>query len=53
MEFVVNREQFVKVLHNAAGVASKPSQTPILNNLLLEANGNSVKVAVTDRQIGL
>jgi len=53
MEFRIERDEFVKGLHRAQGVADKRGTMPILLNVLVETQGLGISITATDLEIGL
>jgi DNA polymerase-3 subunit beta len=53
MQFVAVREEILKDLTLMQGVVERKSTRPILANVLLETDGNGVKVYATDLEVGL
>ena len=51
MEFVINRDVFLKSLGNAIGIIEKKTTLPILSNILIEAKNSKVKITATDLDI--
>ena len=53
MQFVAKREEILKDLTLMQGVVERKSTRPILANVLLETDGDGVKVYATDLEVGL
>ena len=53
MEFKVNRNIFLDGIQKTLGIVEKKTTTPILNNVLLKAESNKIKIIATDREISL
>ncbi len=53
MKVRVNQEKFARVLGVVTGVVPATSAIPVLSNLLLEAEGNRVKISATDLDISV
>jgi DNA polymerase-3 subunit beta len=53
MEFKVNRNIFLDGIQKTLGIVEKKTTTPILNNVLLKAETNKIKIIATDREISL
>ena len=51
MEFVINRDIFLKSLGYANGIIEKKTTIPILSNVLIEAKGQKIKITATDLDI--
>jgi DNA polymerase-3 subunit beta len=51
MEFVINRDVFLKSLGNAIGIIEKKTTLPILSNILIEAKNSKIKITATDLDI--
>ncbi len=51
MEFKINRETFLDGIQKTLGIVEKKTTIPILNNVLLKADGNKIKITATDREI--
>lgn len=51
MEFKINRETFLDGIQKTLGIVEKKTTIPILNNILLKADGNKIKIIATDREI--
>ncbi|MDC0059846.1 DNA polymerase III subunit beta [Pelagibacteraceae bacterium] len=48
MEFVINRDIFLKSLGHAYGIIEKKTTLPILSNILIEAKNSKIKITATD-----
>ncbi|MEN6467751.1 MAG: DNA polymerase III subunit beta [Smithella sp.] len=53
MEFKINRNTFLDGIQKTLGIVEKKTTTPILNNVLLKAEHNKLKIIATDREISL
>lgn len=53
MQFIVARENLVKPLQQVCGVLSSRPNIPVLNNLLVEVNGDKVSLTGTDMEVEL
>jgi len=53
MEFTISRDELQAALYLMQGVVERRTPIPILGNVLLTADGDSVVVAATDQQIGV
>lgn len=53
MEFKIKREIFLSGIQKTLGIVEKKTTMPILNNLLLRAVQNKIKIMATDMEIGL
>lgn len=51
MEFKINREIFLDGIQKTLGIVEKKTTIPILNNILLKADANKIKIIATDREI--
>ncbi|MFA5322477.1 MAG: DNA polymerase III subunit beta [Smithella sp.] len=51
MEFKINRETFLDGIQKTLGIVEKKTTIPILNNILLKADDNKIKIIATDREI--
>ena len=51
MEFKINRETFLDGIQKTLGIVDKKTTIPILNNVLLKADNNKIKIIATDREI--
>jgi len=51
MEFIINRDVFLKALGNANGIIEKKTTFPILSNVLIEAKDSKIKITATDLDI--
>ena len=51
MEFKINRETFLDGIQKTLGIIEKKTTIPILNNILLKADANKIKIIATDREI--
>ena len=53
MEFTVTKANLVKELSLGQGVVEKKTTIPVLSNVLLEAEGDSIRFTVTDLELGI
>ena len=51
MEFVIDRDKFLKTLGYANGITEKKTTLPILSNILIEAKNSKIKIISTDLDI--
>ena len=51
MEFLINRDIFLKSLGHAYGIIEKKTTLPILSNILIEAKNSKIKITATDLDI--
>jgi DNA polymerase-3 subunit beta len=51
MEFKINRETFLDGIQKTLGIVEKKTTIPILNNILVKAENNKLKIIATDREI--
>ncbi len=51
MEFIINRDIFLKSLSHASGIIEKKTTLPILSNILIEAKNSKIKITATDLDI--
>jgi DNA polymerase III subunit beta len=51
MEFIINRDIFLKALGHATGIIEKKTTFPILSNILIEAKNSKIKITATDLDI--
>ena len=51
MEFIINRDIFLKALGRANGIIEKKTTLPILSNILIEAKDSKIKITATDLDI--
>ena len=51
MEFVINRDVFLKSLGQAIGIIKKKTTLPILSNIVIEAKKSNIKITATDLDI--
>ena len=51
MEFVINRDTFLKSLGHAYGIIEKKTTLPILSNVLIEAKDSKIRITATDLDI--
>ncbi len=53
MQFNINRNTFLDGIQKTLGIVEKKTTLPILNNVLLKAEKNKLKIIATDREISL
>jgi len=53
MEFSMDRNLFLAGVQRTLGIVERKTTIPILNNILLSAGNNKVRMVATDREIGL
>jgi DNA polymerase-3 subunit beta len=53
MEFSMDRNLFLAGVQRTLGIVERKTTIPILNNILLSAQDNKVRMVATDREIGL
>src|SRR4030042_6677630 len=53
MEFNIKKDVFLNGVQKSLGIVEKKTTMPILNNLLLKAEGKRLTIMATDREIGL
>src|SRR6266568_1081187 len=53
MEFRIDKETFVKALQKVQGIVEKRNTMPILSNVLIEAQDNTLLVTATDLEVGM
>jgi DNA polymerase III subunit beta len=51
MEFIINRDTFLKALSHATGIIEKKTTFPILSNVLIEIKNSKLKITATDLDI--
>ena len=51
MEFLIDRDIFLKSLGHAIGIIEKKTTLPILSNILIEAKESKIKITATDLDI--
>ena len=51
MEFIIDRDTFLKSLGRANGIIEKKTTLPILSNILIEAKESKIKITATDLDI--
>ena len=51
MEFIINRDIFLKSIGHASGIVEKKTTLPILSNILIEAKNSKIKITATDLDI--
>lgn len=53
MEFIIDKEAFLKALQKIQGIVEKRTSMPILSNVLLEATESTLHVTATDLEVGM
>ncbi|HVO64851.1 MAG TPA: DNA polymerase III subunit beta [Syntrophales bacterium] len=53
MKFNVQRSTFLEGIQKTLSIVEKKTTMPILNNILIRAGNNKIKIVATDREIGL
>ncbi len=53
MKLICTQDNFRKAIINSEKIVSKQNTLPILNNILLEANKNYLKISATNLEIGI
>jgi DNA polymerase-3 subunit beta len=53
MEFKIKRDTFLEGIQKTLGIVEKKTTMPILNNILIKAEDNKVKIVATDKEIVL
>lgn len=53
MEFSAKKSEILKELNLTQGVVERKTTLPILSNLLLEAQGSSLRISATDLELGV
>ena len=53
MQFNIKRDIFLEGIQKTLGIVERKTTTPILNNILIKTEGEKIKIAATDREIGL
>lgn len=53
MELTVPKQSLLDALQTAQGIVEKRSSMPILSNVLIETNGEGVRLVATDLQVGI
>ena len=53
MQLIISREDLLKPLQQVCGVLSNRPNIPVLNNILLQVNGNSLTMTGTDLEVEL
>ena len=51
MEFIVNRDIFLKSLSHACGIIEKKTTLPILSNILIDVKDSKIRITATDLDI--
>ena len=53
MEFRIGRNIFLDGIQKTLGIVEKKTTMPILNNVMIRASKQGIKISATDREIGL
>src|SRR5450631_331908 len=53
MEFIIDKEIFLKSLQKIQGIVEKRTSMPILSNVLIEATESSIHITATDLEVGM
>jgi DNA polymerase-3 subunit beta len=53
MEFKIGRDKLLVSVQKTLGIVEKKTTMPILNNILIRVQGDKIRVAATDREIGI
>jgi DNA polymerase-3 subunit beta len=53
MEFTIDRSVFLDGVQKTLGIVEKKTTMPILNNVLIRASRDGIRIFATDREIGL
>ena len=53
MEFMIEKEEFVRGLFRSQSVVEKKGTMPILLNVLIETKENGISITATDLEIGI
>ncbi|MEI8173247.1 MAG: DNA polymerase III subunit beta [Deltaproteobacteria bacterium] len=53
MEFKIQRDTFLEGIQKTLGIVEKKTTMPILNNILIKAEDNKIKIVATDKEIVL
>ena len=53
MKFTISKEEFLEGLQQVQHVVSNRTTLPILSNVLLEAEGDSLRLTTTDLDVGV
>ena len=53
MKFIVNKTDIFKTLSHLQGIVSKKNTLPILSNILIEAENNTLTLSSTDMDISI
>ncbi len=53
MEIVVRKSDLLKELQLVQGIVERKNSIPILSNVLVEAQGNEIRIAATDLDVSL
>ncbi len=51
MDFTIKRDVFLDCVQKTLGIVDKKTTLPILNNILIEAEENQIRIVATDREI--
>src|SRR3972149_8833944 len=51
MEFIIDKNEFIKVLQRIQGIGEKRNPMPILSNVLIETAAGNVTILATDLEI--
>jgi len=53
MKFTVDRSTFIEGVQKTLGIVERRTTLPILNNILIETHDDFIRIAATDREIGM
>ncbi|MCK4846392.1 MAG: DNA polymerase III subunit beta, partial [Deltaproteobacteria bacterium] len=53
MDFIIGKDNFLKVLQRVQGIVEKRNTMPILANVLIRSNKNNIEVMATDLEISI
>ena len=53
MEFSVKRDVFLGGVQKTLGIVDRRTSMPVLNNVLVRAEAERIRIVATDREIGL
>jgi DNA polymerase-3 subunit beta len=53
MDFTIKRDVFLEGVQKTLGIVDKKTTLPILNNILIEAEEDRIRIVATDREISL
>lgn len=53
MEFIIEKEIFLKALQKIQGIVEKRTSMPILSNVLIEATESKIFVTATNLEVGM